>query len=266
LGRLKSLIGLQKGYKNYCDPDAFHTGHGLVNFMLNGKVDIDDAIDKMVEAGVGACQIEFCGWTAESGSTGRNWDTESKRVPYKRLAERCRQSKIWLFVSAYNGNGHIAKWGHDGTPPTHAQLDTVVDIIKANGPEGILLQPVGELQAEPGYYMEKKMRRECSNFRLVWNEHSRPTSKPAGYWAFAYHPNSMGSSVPRDAIANTDTGSIIAEMSHGGTKSQRYRVDKVVEWAGRMKAQGTRAYIYGFWHQDVDPNALEGLSRVWRHE
>ena len=76
------------------------------------------------------------------------------RDAYKKLVDQCRANKMWLFVDVINGNfnGSNTKWTAGMSNYSNLTVGYIVnhygqqliDIIKANGPQNVIIQPIGE--------------------------------------------------------------------------------------------------------------------------
>jgi len=211
-------------------------GWGPVNRL--GDYDPNAAAAACVEFGARVLHIEFIKWIG----TGLP-DLNATKLHYAALLEACRRRRVTLFVSSFNDNAHLSKHGRVGRATPKKYLEQVAAIILAYGPEGVVVQPVGETQTEVGKWFEQHWKAVGKGFPLVYNGGSRPTRVPSGYKYAAYHPRSTSDTFPAGLVAVTDTGTILHELGlYSGTGNPA----KCAAWAKRMLARGNPPIFYQF--------------------
>lgn len=125
--------------------------YGCVNCWsqkVNGKYIFIDQIPKLVEVGCTGYHIEMFGWKGGETSMANVADA------YQKLVTLCRENKMWLFVDVINGNwnGAQTNWTLGMGPHDHLTMEYIVsnygqqliNIIKDNGPQNVIIQPIGE--------------------------------------------------------------------------------------------------------------------------
>ena len=258
---LISLCGCitPKEYVYLDDPKC--VGYGDVNAWHQG--DQADKIEKVAKAGADVYHFEYLGW----GAT-RLYTAEAGAEAYHRLITAARKRKVVAFVSALNDNSHLPKYDNTPTVYSMAELNKVLDIIMAEGPEGVIVQPVGETQTSRGREFETAAwhRLTQAGFRTCYNRGSRPTSVPLNWTYAAFHPTSIDQTVPAGVACVTDTGAILRD---GGWPRQlggyhKFDPNMVRLYGERCRVWGVSCTLYGFLHPDVDTKAIEALAEVMK--
>jgi hypothetical protein len=247
----------EKDFVYFDNPNC--VGYGPVNFWW--QMDHEEVIREMAKNGLDVYHIELLGWA----------DTrimpEQVGDPYRRLLKECRKHKIALFVSAFNDNARFKKYGNRPWNPSLELLHMALNIIIAEGPEGVIVQPVAETGSDYGKRFENEalVRLSESGFRTCYNRGSRPTKVPEGWTYAAYHPRSIAESIPAGTVCVTDTGSVLRERyarELGGY--EQFNVDALYGHAKRVLKSGNPFVAYGFLHSEFDSGAVEKLGRVKR--
>lgn len=125
--------------------------YGSVNCWaekVGGKYVFEDQIPKLVEVGCTGYHIEMFGWKGGTSSISTVADA------YQKLVTLCRQNRMWLFVDVINGNwnGSATNWTKGMSNYSHLTMEYIVsnygqqliNIIKNNGPQNLIVQPIGE--------------------------------------------------------------------------------------------------------------------------
>lgn len=128
--------------------------YGSVNCWaakVNGHYPFEAQIPELVKIGCTGYHIEMFGW---KGGTSSDAEMTTIRDAYAKLVTLCRQNKMWLFVDVINGNwnGPNTKWTAGVTNYDKLYVGYIVDhygqtminIIKDNGPQNVIVQPIGE--------------------------------------------------------------------------------------------------------------------------
>ena len=202
--------------------------------------------DRMVLAGVDrdwmmlapvevASTARACGCTGVSiemvgndSFVSTSFDDISAR--YNALLAACRARKLVLFVCVVNDWIQAKDWQH--VPKLEAA-------VLGGGPEGVIVQPVGETHTENGKAYEKR----CVTLFAGWNrcangDGGRPKSKPSWADYIAWHSAGL-SNAPRGAIEITDHGTSIRDIGY-------FSVQKVREYARAAKSRGCAFGLYRY--------------------
>jgi hypothetical protein len=242
--------------------------YGRVNWWHLNPDLLTREIDYMAHRAVNY-QIELSGW-AESAIWYSNENMAAVMREYPRLVKMCRDRNLLLFVSIVNDNMSQSKYGN--TPANLSNADIMAramqlaKLVKDNGPDNVIVQPVAETQTSGGKGFEKQMLSYLSGFELVYNGNAgRPASTPAGYKWRAWHPLSMNSRVPSGTLCITDTGPIIRgdprELSIDGTLTGASNPDRVRSYRDQCEAWGALICgLYIFQHNAFDQGAIDALS------
>ena len=239
------------GYTYFDNPMC--KGYGAVNYWHTLKA--KDQADLVAEYGVNVYHIEFFGW-ADSRR-----DLDSVKGKYKDLLAECRKRKVVLFVSIFNDNSHLSKYGNTPWIPSLDYLKSALNFIIEQGSDGVIIQPVAETQTSVGSNFETYAKGTLSQkgFRTCYNRGSRPSAPPAG-WTFAgYHPNNTTTKVPAGAVCVTDTGNILNQL---GGYSQ-FDPAKVTAYGNTvLKTWHRPLVLYGFQHKSLDKESVKALGNV----
>jgi len=238
-------------------------GYGPVNYWRD--IAPQEAAQRVAAAGLDMYHIELLGW-AETHSSA------SVAVSaYRELLKECRKHKIVLFTSIWNNNSHLSKYGNTPWTPSMAELNECLEAIIAEGPEGQIVQPVGETQTSQGKQFESAAwsRLSQAHIRTCYNRGSRPANPPAGWDYAAFHPVSMGQTIPAGAVCVTDTGAILRGRGRaagwprelGGY--EKFNPETVRLYANQCLNGWKRPLIlYGFLHKGLDVEAMTVLGKV----
>ena len=230
-------------------------GYGAVNYWHT--LPAAEQAAAISDAGLDVYHIELLGWADARISP------EAARQPYLDLLAECRQRKVVLFTSIFNDNSHLSKYGNTPRAPSLSTLmQSLVYILEA-GPEGQIVQPVGETQTSTGKQFETAAGAALrqAGFKTCWNSGSRPSSPPSGWDYAAYHPTSTGKVIPKGAACVTDTGAILVQL--GGYA--QFNAAAVESYGRQCLDEWKRPCIlYGFQHKAIDIDAAQALGRVKR--
>lgn len=253
-------------------PQRIETGHtqvwyGRVNWWASaGKRTLRKDLIRCAVEGVSGYHIEMAGWADTSGYR-KQWGNDERlrdvEEMYEWLVKQCRALGLWLFVSITNDNAGSGKYGDAGIPLSRVREDVtrLISIVLRNGPDNVLVQPVGETQTSAGRDIENEAARALEGFRLVYNGNSRPTSHPPWAQYHAFHPFGTTAPVPSSAIVVSDTGSIINQLCEG--LEGRGRPDAAVTWVRRVRDQGSPvACFYHFKYKEHDKAIIKALGRA----
>lgn len=244
--------------------EIFLTGYGRVNSWASGSLfNLRRDICRCAAEGVAIYNIELAGWI------GSNVYVDPKLLVkiekrYKFAVRLCRAFGMYLFVSILNGNQGKGKYGD--TSPTIAKgwdiALKLLDIVKENGHDNILAQPVAETQDDGGRRFEILATNDlhCRKFITVNNNGSRPSSS-AGMTHFAWHPFKISdiNKAPISAIIVSDTGTIVCELGDGLSGSGNPAQLKT--YKSVCKNRGCPASVYyAFLYNGHDKRAIEALG------
>ncbi len=139
--------------------------YGCVNCWsskVNGKYPFEAQISKLRSVNCTGYHIEMFAWKGGSNTMS------NIKTAYEKLIKLCRKNKMWLFVDVINGNfnGSKTKWTAGMSDYSKLTVGYIVknygqkliDIIKDNGPQNVIIQPIGE----PG---SKGQNSDCHKFQ-----------------------------------------------------------------------------------------------------
>lgn len=128
--------------------------YGSVNcwaVKVNGHYPFEAQIPELIKVGCTGYHIEMFGW---KGGLNSDATMSVVRDAYRKLVTQCRENKMWLFVDVINGNwnGPNTRWTAGVTNYDKLYVgyivdhygQTMIDIIKENGPQNVIIQPIGE--------------------------------------------------------------------------------------------------------------------------
>ena len=228
-------------------------GYGAVNNWFS--INMAAQADVVAEYGVDVYHIEFFGWA------DTRTDLDKIKPKYIELLAECRKRNVVLFVSVFNDNSHLSKYGNKPWIPSLEYLKSSLTFIIEQGGEGVIVQPVAETQTSVGSKFEAYGKTALANagIKSCYNKGSRPSSPPAGWTYAAYHPNTTSAKIPAGAICVTDTGSILRELG-GYTK---FDAAKVTAYGDKVLKTWKRPLIlYGFQHTVLDREAVQALGNI----
>ena len=217
--------------------------------------------------------IEFLGW----GQSGYYDNPEPLFDKFDKFIAAMRARKIWVLVSICNGNKGLGKYGDDrkGLDQYKPQLIKVVSYLKSKGPEGIIIQPVGETQDATGRWFEQYCAQQFVGFKLCWNNNSRPSAAPAGWWTFAYHPASTSDKGKARGITITDHSGILRQgetnsmdgiqrqLNIGGDLFGYADANKLESYTKEVLKTKDRGFgHYGFGHKKIDHDTIKAIGRA----
>ena len=255
-------------YRYFDNPQC--AGYGAVNYWQT--LSASDQAEAISSRGLDVYHIELLSW-AEART-----DIGAVKSKYKKLLSECRDRRVVLFISVFNDNSHLAKYGNTPWVPAISYLHSALDIILAEGPTGVIVQPVGETQTSLGskFEGEARSRLAAAGFMTCYNRGSRPTGAPGGWNFAAYHPFHLGDKIPGGAVCVTDTGSIL--LSNGAVNNSvaedqflilelggydKFNPDTVKTYANKVLNTYHRPVIlYGFLHKSIDKASLDALASV----
>jgi hypothetical protein len=253
-------------------PPAIQAGqtqcwYGRVNEWASDSRVLRADISLCASEGVSGYMIELASFGA--GRAVWNDPAAMARVEaaYAAAVAQCRARGLWLFVSIVNDNMGSRKYGDPGIPLSAVmdQARQLCAMVKRHGPSNVAVQPVAETQTSAGKQFEAHCLKELSGFTLVYNGASRPGGVPSGYRCRAWHPFKTSDVVPRDALAVSDTGSIIIALSSNGTLDGPGDPAAIEAWTRRIRAAGCPvAGYYAFLRKAHDPDAIRALGRASR--
>ena len=119
--------------------------------------------------------IEMVEWAGNGMSSAQ---LDSIKAAYKKLCKICRDNKMWVFVDVINGNFNGGKTSWTAGFPGYSKQTVesivngygqkLIDIIKEEGPQNIIVQPIGE-PGSKGYVSAcQKFQDMCCNQLTGW--------------------------------------------------------------------------------------------------
>lgn len=240
--------------------DKTQVWYGRVNTWPFSEKNLDKDVKEMAASGVKGYMIELMGWARSDAWTDK-WlkDTEKK---YEYLLKLCRKHGLWLFVSVVNDNMGSRKYGDPGVflASVMDKAKQLAQIVKKNGSDNVIVQPVAETQTSAGRQFEQYCVQQLGGFPLVYNGGSRPNGIPGGFKYRAWHPFKVADKCPADAIVVSDTGMIIVQLGHGLDGAAK--PDTLEKWARDMRKSGVKITgYYAFKFDGHDKEAIKALGR-----
>lgn len=240
----------------------FQVWYGRVNtWASSGKKAVEKDVAACAKAGVAGYMIEMAGWARPDAWT-EEWLKQIEKA-YLHLLRECRRRGLWLFVSVVNDNMGSGKYGDKKIPLSAvvAQARRLAEIVKEGGRDNVIVQPVAETQTSAGRQFESWCVAFLGGFPLVYNGGSRPAGIPGGFQFRAWHPFKTSDGIPSDALAVSDTGSIIMQLGAG--LDGPARPDTLEAWARRCRGMGCPvAGYYAFQFAGHDANGIKALGRA----
>ena len=247
--------------------------YGRVNHWADDPRLFREEIRLMVQNGITGYIIEMAGWKAEDSPGGRaaadsswsrKWIRRTGRA-YRRLLGECRRQGIWLFVSVVNDNMGLHKYGDEGPrlQAVYPQALQLVEIIRREGPEGVVVQPVAETQTEAGASLESHCVSALKDFLLVYNgQGGSPRTVPPGFHFRAVHPAQLATPVPPDAFVVSDHGLLIRELTADGSLDAPGHPQKLPQWILRHWETGVPVIgYYAFRQRELDAATLTVIGQ-----
>ena len=125
-----------------------------------------------------------------------------------------------------------------------------------------MVQPVAETESDAGYDLERLCASVLTNFTLVNNAGSRPSSKPSWAHYNATHNWSIAKVYAEDIVVN-DTSTAIIEVDADGNMDGPTNPDQVARFLARCEQVGALAAgVYVFNHDgDIDIATIRGAAK-----
>lgn len=211
------------------------------------------------------------GYLIEMGGAAR-WDGHPENEVRERIAERypvlvdaLGDRGMVLLNSIQNDNAGKGKYG-DRSPPLSEQVGFsawLVNLVASVGrPDVAMVQPVAETESDAGYDLERLCASVLTNFTLVNNAGSRPSSKPSWAHYNATHNWSIAKVYAEDIVVN-DTSTAIIEVDATGDMAGPTNPDQVARFLARCEEVGAKAAgVYVFSHDGpIDYATIQGVPR-----
>ena len=239
-------------------------GYGRVNAWAIDKDTLIKDIRACDRYGVDIYPIEFLSGAGYS-PYGNQAAMKKTEECYKAAIKECRARGMWLFVSFANSNTGSGKYG-DKKIPLSKMGDLInwgIDVVKKEGPDNVLFQPVGETGGSFNSSLEARLVNEFGprGFKLVNNHGSRPNHKPGWAKWNAWHPWKVTDNVPRDQIIVSDTSTIIQQLCYG--LEGKGKPDTAKAWAKDLKNKGVPAVVfYHFKYPSHDEPTIRAMGEA----
>ncbi len=239
--------------------------YGRVNHWADSKSELSRELALMEAGHIDGYMIEMAGWGEDKWS--RRWLRRTARR-YRWLLGQCRARGLLLFVSVINDNMGKHKYGDTGPllEAVEPKVQRLMQIVRTNGPQQVIVQPVAETQTDAGRRMEEYALQTLPGFTLVHNgEGGFPKTVPSGFQYRAVHPAHIDSPVPADAFVVSDHGLIIRELTadrslDGPADSLRLSI-----WIDKLRqARVPMIGYYVFQRTQMDTTALRVLGEAIR--
>ena len=240
---------------------------------LYGRVNdwpwIDEAV--LLEEVAALDKAGWDGYLVELGGAAR-WRGHSEEEAraligerYPVLVDALGDRGMVLLVSLQNDNAGKGKYG-DRSPPLSGQVGFsawLVNLVASVGrPDVAMVQPVAETESDAGYDLERLCASVLTNFTLVNNAGSRPSSKPSWAHYNATHNWSIAKVYAEDIVVN-DTSTAIIEVDADGNMDGPTNPDQVARFLARCEQVGALAAgVYVFNHDgDIDIATIRGAAK-----
>ena len=240
---------------------------------LYGRVNdwpwIDEAV--LLEEVAALDKAGWDGYLVELGGAAR-WRGHSEEEAraligerYPVLVDALGDRGMVLLVSLQNDNAGKGKFG-DKSPPLSGQVGFsawLVNLVASVGrPDVAMVQPVAETESDAGYDLERLCASVLTNFTLVNNAGSRPSSKPSWAHYNATHNWSIAKVYAEDIVVN-DTSTAIIEVDADGNMDGPTNPDQVARFLARCEQVGALAAgVYVFNHDgDIDIATIRGAAK-----
>ena len=236
--------------------------YGRVNHWADSRGETARELRLMEQQHIDGYMIELAGGGRNKWS--RRWLRRTGRR-YRWLLGQCRQRNLMLFVSIVNDNMGKHKYGDTG--PLLAEVEEkaqrLIRLVREQGPQNVIVQPVAETQTEAGRRMEQYSLQSLPGFTLVYNgEGGFPQSVPTGFQYRAVHPAHIDSPVPEDAFVISDHGHIIRELTGDRSLDGPADSTRLSEWIDRLHRAGVPMIgYYAFQRTDMDVIAIMTLGK-----
>ena len=223
-----------------------------------------DEVEALHSAGWDGYLVELGGaarWDGHAESDARAIIAER----YPALVDALADRGMVLINSVQNDNAGKGKYG-DRSPPLSGQVGFstwLVSLVAAVGrPDVVMVQPVAETESDAGYDLERLCASVLTNFTLVNNAGSRPSSKPSWAHYNATHNWSIAKVYAEDIVVN-DTSTAIIEVDADGNMDGPTNPDQVARFFARCEEVGAKAAgVYVFSHDGpIDYATIQGVPR-----
>ena len=256
--------------------------YGRVNYWAENSDTLKREVQLMASAGVTGYIIEMAGWGGNDmrqkpGSSHYNNFVAKCKSYYKYLHKLCLENGMWLFCCIVNDNALSNKHGNKAVDPRHYYdhvASDLLDIVLADGPRNVIVQPVSELSRDrvknhPGPAWQKKAvsKLKSAGFKTCNNDGYGRPSGPGACNYVAWHPNSIGSlpsmSAPKSkTFIVSDTGGIISELNGGASCDKvdaNCKPSKIAEWRRKCKGYAVCGY-YDFKRKSFNEAAIKAMG------
>ena len=242
------------------------TWYGRVNNWKNMSVTEKDII-LCTGVGVSGYMIEMAGDLPGTTDAKRGWtkawlnDIDKK---YTQLVKMARAAGLWLFVSIVNDN--MGQGKHGDISPRLAKVlpmaKQLAQIVKKNGTNNVIVQPVAEIQTSAGVEFQKYCQNELKKFTIVYNPNSGYNPKITGWKYKAVHPPKILTTCQKDTLVVSDHSMIIKELAADGKYDGTVNKSKLVLWFNKIFAKcGCRVVAYyAFQRKNHDKNTIKALG------
>jgi len=241
-------------------------GYGVVNGWMGWSESKRAAFATSLKAsGCTATHIELMGW-ADTSAWGSEASIDKRLEQAREFIGSMRAKGIVTLVNVVNANVGSGKHGDDKKWPVSKIPDAwfrrIIDYLADKiGAEMVIVQPLSEHSGSKALSWANYAKARWPG-RLCWNEGSRPTSHPAGYWAHEYHPATT-SDVGKGAgcIVTTDHSSVLRDapvLRQLGTWTGNTDYAALAAYRAKVQASGRGFLHYDFARRgDFDAKAVE---------
>ena len=239
----------------------FEVWYGRVNAWANDKGRLEKDVKACRKAKVKGYHIELMGWEGPA-AWSPEWIKHIEEM-YTFLLKLCRRNGLRLFVGIINDNMGSGKYGDPGIKlsQVYPQALQLLEIVRRGGPKNVVVQPVGETQTPAGAKFEQDcIARLGGKFQLVYNGGSRPGGVGRVREAGLAPVQDYGCH-PGDALAVSDTGSIICQLGAG--LAGPAHPGALEDWARAVRSYGCPVCCYyAFKFDGHDKPAIDALGRA----
>jgi len=254
-------------YKSVAFPDVSKPflGYGLVNNW--SILDPQTVLKQLDAANVQAAPFEFFEWA----SPEKFAQTDELILKFEKWLEESQESKTILYVTLYNANLGLKKYGDAGiTADKYAsQIKKVADkfgewvLIYPN----LYITPCGEGGSGKSESFDKRMQEYCKAIiprnRLVNNWGSTPSGMD-GMGFYCQHPSKTGAKLGAAAWIMSDHSLLIMELNGGTGLYGTANYETTKAFAVRCLKNGNPFLFYHFDRNgEMDAEALRALKDAW---
>jgi len=244
-------------------------GYGVENNWMN--INAAQLANELYANNLTITHVELLGYGKETG-----YENPSALYPkFLTFVEEMRKKDITVFVNIINWNKGVSRYYPENgdvsiceSQYSDSWFSGILDfMVNQVGTEGIILQTASEWGngqgagcEEKAIKMNKLMEQRWTGMKS-WNYGTQPTSAPAGYTVFEYHPGDLNT-IPSGALITTDHGGSLEPLQNGNVRGFANPI-VLEDYARKVYNSDAVGFIYyGFAHSQIDSAAIRALGKV----